>query len=93
VKLKHLAAVVICAFGCSAGPIFLQWSYPSSATNIVFEVWRSDPGLTNWQLDQVVAATNAPIDPTNRAAFYRVRARDVCTGLLSDWATTDAGTN
>lgn len=65
----------------------LAWDYPSDRTDIVFEVWGS-PSMTEpaWTLLGETNATEYPIDSTAPAGFFKVRARDEVTGLVSDWA-------
>lgn len=66
----------------------LGWEYPYPRTSIVFEVWGS-PSITrpDWTLLGVTSALSWPIDATAPAGFFKVRARDEVTGLVSEWAT------
>lgn len=66
----------------------LVWEYPNWNSNIVFEVWNHDSldPLAQWQLLAVTNCCGMPIDSTSPHNFYIVRARDMSTGLVSDWA-------
>jgi hypothetical protein len=65
-------------------PLFLAWNYAVNS-NIVFEVWHSSD-LVNWS--ELAETQNTSITVGGQPQeFFRVRARDLKTGLTSDWAT------
>lgn len=66
----------------------LAWEYPSPRAGIVFEVWGS-PAITQpvWTLLGETSELGWQVTPTSAAGFFRVRARDTATGLVSGWAT------
>jgi hypothetical protein len=68
--------------------LLLEWQYPYPRAGIVFEVWGS-PSISSpaWTLRGETSALSWTIDTTAPAGFFKVRARDTATGLVSDWAT------
>lgn len=65
----------------------LAWDYPEDRTNIVFEVWGS-PSITEpaWMMLGTTPELRWPFEPTCASGFFKVRARDEVTGLVSDWS-------
>lgn len=69
--------------------LVLAWDYPFDRTNIVFEVWRSETSnMAGAYLETTTPGLTHQIDSTAPQGFFRVRARDTSTGLVSDWATS-----
>jgi hypothetical protein len=69
--------------------LILAWDYPFDRTNIVFEVWRAETSnMAGACLEATTTTLNYQIDTTAPQGFFRVRARDMSTGEVSDWATT-----
>jgi hypothetical protein len=80
-----------------AKTISVQWDYPWSRTNLVFEVWQADSLEETDVLEGgslTPAWTHAGDTPdlawsdsgTAPQRFFKVRARDTSTGFVSDWA-------
>jgi len=69
--------------------LLLQWDYPGDRSRIVFEVWRSaTPDMAGAALVATTPETNYHIDTSAPQGFFRVRSKDLDSGLVSDWGTT-----
>jgi hypothetical protein len=64
----------------------LQWDYPTDHSKLVFEVWGSCD-LVEWEHDGDTADLSWPIDTAAPMRFFKVRARDTETGLVSEWSS------
>lgn len=65
--------------------VWLLWSYDPGQAPVVFEVWHS-MDLVNWSKVAETLDTKLQVAPLLQAEFFKVRARDLNTGLESDWA-------
>jgi hypothetical protein len=65
----------------------LTWDYPGDYSGIVFEVWGAPTLASPWTLVAETPRTEWCFEPTGASGFFKVRARDKVTGLVSDWAT------
>ena len=86
--MRLILALLLLAPALFAGGI--AWNYDHPRTGIVFEVWRT-PSLA--PPDWCLVATTSNLfylfdEKATPMSFFRVRALDVETGMVSDWATT-----
>jgi hypothetical protein len=89
-KILLLAGLLLAATGLTK-TLSVVWDYPYPRTNVLFEVWWSDTlaSESDWQLIALTAGTRFNFESSRyQAKFFRVRARDTQTGLVSAWATT-----
>lgn len=86
--MKLILALMLLATSLTARD--LAWDYPYDRSHVVFEVWRTQSiQVLNWTLVAVTPDLIYSFDPDLApAGFFRVRARDTETGLVSEWATT-----
>lgn len=70
-------------------PLKLEWDYPNMNHHIVFEVWWNDHlSDTGWTLMQTTTNTSVRWDAADAPAkFFRVRAKDTRSRLVSEWAS------
>ena len=64
--------------------LFLLWDYRNPHPGISFEVWSSTD-LVDWRCHWVVSDPPVAVGG-KRAEFFRVRAVDNATGVVSEWA-------
>jgi hypothetical protein len=91
--MSTLALLSLMLQAKSTTPKYLTWDYPPlqlPVANLVFDIYHtSNPalGLAGFTLWKTVTAPPVAIPPGQSAEFFICRARDLETGLVSDWNT------
>ena len=67
-------------------PLTLYWSHPQQSGD-QYQVWRSED-LQTWSLVDTTEAQSWPIPVPPDAAFFMVRATNIYSQQVSDWATS-----
>lgn len=63
--------------------LWLVWN-ASTSPNVVYEIWHSTD-LTFWTPAAETPDTQWQIPAGKKQEFFKVRARDLYTGQVSDW--------
>lgn len=65
----------------------LRWDSDEPPEQTLFEVWRSSSPQGPWELWVITPATRVLVPATGPSGFFKVRATNTVSHLVSGWAT------
>lgn len=83
---KLLLIFALLALQASARDYRITWNGDNYPATITFEVWSSTD-MVNWVKIGETPLSEFPMKADKPREFFKVRARDLLTGDVSDWAT------